>query len=198
MATTCCCGCGRPIDGIRERANNEAAQQMSQHLAVMRGALDRGEAGDRTAETQAMVDEGAALVAGITRYLHGEMARDDLDKKANKEWLRTGAKLADALVSSASGPAWMPDDRSTTHLAHAGQRANGVVVDVKRAGMGNERVADLAIRVKVRSVDGGEMEITRSLSIAVVQAPRVGDRVEVAYDDADPNRFVYRPRVDLD
>jgi hypothetical protein len=41
------------------------------------------------------------------------------------------------------------------------------------------------------------MELTRTLSIPVVKAPRVGDRVEVAYDTSDANRFVYRPRLDL-
>jgi hypothetical protein len=196
MAATCFDGCGRTVEGIRARANNEVAQQMTQHLAVMRSALERDEAGARTAETQAMVDEGAALVAEITRYLHGELTRDDLDGKAAKQWLRQGSKLADALAKSGSGPAWEPDDARTAHLAQAGRRAPGVVVDVQRDGMGNERVADLAMRVSVPTADGTAMELTRSLSIAVVKAPRIGDRVEVAYDPDDPNRFVYRPRLD--
>jgi hypothetical protein len=197
MAATCFDGCGREIEGIRARANNEAAEQMSQHLAVMRGALERGEAGARTAETQAMVDHGTMLVAEITRYLHGEADRDDLDKKANKEWLRKGAKLADELAKSGSGPAWEPDDSRTAHLAQAGVRAQGIIVDVQKDGMGNERVADLAVTVRVKTGDDSTMEVRRSLSIAVVKAPRIGDRVEVAYDTDDPNRFVYRPSLDF-
>jgi hypothetical protein len=198
MAATCFCGCGRTIEGVRARANNQGAQQMSRHLAVMRGALERDEAGDRTVETRAMVDEGTALVVAITRYLHGEGTRDDLDRGSNKAWLRNGRKLADALVASASGPPWAPDDASTAHLAQSGQRALGVIVDVQRDGMGNERVADLAISVSVRSADGATLDLSRKLSISVVQAPRTGDRVEVAYDPADPNRFVYRPHLDVD
>jgi hypothetical protein len=198
MAVTCACGCGRPIEGIRQRANNEAARQMAQHLAVMRGALERDEAGDRRAETLALVDEGTALLSETTRYLHGEVSRDDLDGKAAKQWLRKGGKLADALAHSGAGPAWEPADARTTHLAQAGVRAPGVVVDVQRDGMGNERVADLAMRVSVRMGDGTTKELARSLSIAVVKAPRVGDRVEVAYDPDEPDRFVYRPRIELD
>jgi len=197
MAGTCFCGCGRPIEGIRARANNGVAQQMSQHLAVMRGALERDDAGGRTAETRTMVDEGTALLAELTRYLHGELGRDDLDGKAAKQWLRKGAKLADTLAKSGSGPAWEPDDSRTAYLAQAGRRATGVVVDVQRDGMGNERVADLAMTVTVKSDDGTTMDLTRSLSIAVVKAPRVGDRVEIAYHADDPNRFVYRPRLGL-
>jgi hypothetical protein len=197
MAATCACGCGRPIEGIRQRANNEAARQMTQHLAVMRGALERDEAGNRSAETQAMVDEGTALLTEITRYLHGEVSRDDLDGKAAKQWLRKGGKLADALARSSAGPTWEPDDPRTARLAQSGVRVPGVVVDVQRDGMGNERVADLAMRVSVRMDDGATTELTRSLSIAVVKAPRVGDRIEVAYDPDDPNRFVYRPRIEL-
>ena len=197
MASDCYCGCGREIEGIRARANNEACEQISRHVAVMQGALERGDAGDRTAEVQAMADEGTALVAQTTRYLHGEVGRDDLDKAATKDWLKRGSKLADTLVTSASGLPWVPDDTATAHLAQSGTRGAGVVVDVRKDGMGNERVADLAITVSVRAADGTTTELTRSLSVPVVSAPRVGDRVEVAYDPLAPQRFLYRPDVTL-
>jgi hypothetical protein len=197
VPSTCFCGCGREIKGIRTRANNAAAAQMSQHLAVMRGALERGEPGGRAAETQATVDEGTALVDAIRRYLHGEIGRDDLDRAATKDWLRKGTNLADTLVSSTSGPRWEPDDPTTAHLAQSGQRASGVITDVRRNGLGNERVSDLVMTVSFRSTDGTPMALTRTLSIAVVKAPRVGDRVEVAYDASEPDGFVYRPLLDV-
>ena len=113
---------------------------MSQHLAVMRGALDRDEAGDRTAETHDMVDEGTTLVASISAATSTRRSRVTTSTpRANKQWLRKGAKLADALVSSASGLPWEPDDTSTAHLGQSGQRVTGVVIDVQRDGMGNER-----------------------------------------------------------
>jgi hypothetical protein len=83
-----------------------------------------------------MVDQGTVLVAALRRYLHGEITRDDLDRKATKDWLQKGAKLANALASSASGPPWAPDDPTTAHLAHSGQRAIGVVIRVERDGLG--------------------------------------------------------------
>ncbi len=182
---------------MRPRANNAAAAEMVRHRDVLRGALDRGEAGDRTAEVEALADEGTALIDAIRRYLHGEISRDDLDRRATKEWLDRGRKVAEQLVSSASGAPWLPDDPRTAHLAQAGRRVRGVITDVRRAGLGNERVADLAMSVKVREPDGAETVLTRDLSIAVIRAPRVGDQVEVAYDEAEPDRFVYRPLAEL-
>ena len=69
MATTCFCGCGREIDGLRPRANNEAGKQMTRDLEVMRGALEWGEAGPRAAETEAMASE-----ARIPAALKGQVA----------------------------------------------------------------------------------------------------------------------------
>ena len=83
-------------------------------------------------------------------------------------------------------------------LGPSGVRAVGVITEVRKAGWGNERVADLEIVVMTRAPDGHELEHRRELSISVIEAPRVGDRVEVAYDAADPNRFVYRPHLDVD
>lgn len=168
---------------------------MARDLAVMRGALERDDAGTRTEEVRAMVDQGTVLVAALTRYLHGEIDREDLDVGSNKAWLRAGGKLADALVASTAGPAWISDDARMDHLVQSGTRADGVVVDVQRAGTSNERVAGLAVTVAVRAPDGTALQLSRRLSVAVVLAPRVGDRVEVAYDPDAPDRFVYRPLV---
>lgn len=192
---TCFCGCGREIDGLRPRANNEAAKEIARDLAVLEGALSRGDTGARTAEAQALADEGTTRLAAIRSYLHGEVERDALDKRGNQAWMKTASKLADTLVASASGPSWEPDDPFTAHLAQAGLRAVGVVTDVRRDGLGNERVADLAMTVSARTPDGETLDVRRSLSIAVVKAPRVGDRVEIAYDPDAPDRFVYRPAL---
>jgi hypothetical protein len=193
----CFCGCGRAVSGVRPRANNEVAGRMSQHLAVLRGALERDEAGDRVDEVRVLVDEGTDLIEAIKRYLHGEISRGDLDRAATKAWLHRGGKMADSFLSSASGPAWEPDDQTTAHLAQSGRRASGVVTDVRRGGLGNDRVADLVVSVTIQPDRDTTVELTRKLSISVVKAPRVGDHVEVAYDPSERDRFVYRPLLEV-
>jgi hypothetical protein len=173
------------------------AGEMSRHLAVLRGALDRDETGERTTEVSALADQGTHLLGELTRYLHAEITRDDLDRAATKAWLDKGGATAGSLMASASGPPWTPNDPRTAHLAQAGTRAPGVITDVRRAGLGNARVADLTMTVTIRPSDGPTLELSRTLSIAVVQAPRIGDRVEVAYDPSDPHHFVYRPLIEL-
>jgi hypothetical protein len=170
---------------------------MVEHLMVMRGALERGEAGSSTAETRAMADEGARHVGQVQRFLHGEITRDQLDRGTIKKWNKQASRLADELVKNSTGPAWEPNDNLANHLVHAGERATGVITGVRRNGWGNDRVADLAMSVSARTSNGTEIELERTLSISVVKAPRVGDSVEVAYDPDDPTRFVYRPLVEM-
>jgi hypothetical protein len=197
VMATCFCGCEREIEGIRRRAGNELASQMLQDLTVMQGALERTEAGSRTAQTQAMVDEGEVLVAATRRYLHGEVERGELDRGRVKTWAKEARALAKTLVEDAVGPAWEPHDHRTNHLAQSGQRATGVITDVRRKGWGNDQVASLQMWVSARTADGTEVGLTRQLSISAVKAPRIGEAVEVSYDPDDPNRFVYRPIVDF-
>jgi len=170
---------------------------MSEHLAVLRGALGHDDAGGRTAEVYTLADQGTRLIGDITRYLHGEITRADLDRAAIKTWLRKGSAVAQSLLTSTSGPSWEPDDRRTAELALTGTRAPGVVTDVESAGYGNTHLAAVDLTVIVRTADGATHELRRKLTIEVVKAPRVGDRVEVAYDASDPHRFVYRPLVEL-
>lgn len=198
MGASCFCGCGRPVKGVRLRAANSTAADVAERLAMLRGTLANESAGVHSDEVGRLAAEGDDLVSTLTAYLHGETARDDLDKDAITDWLRRARSLPTTLAAESSGPAWRPDDRATAMLGPGGVRAVGVITDVQKAGWGNERVADLAIVVSTTAPDGAGLELRRELSISVVAAPRVGDRVEVAYDAADPNRFVYRPQLDVD
>jgi hypothetical protein len=194
---TCFCGCGREIEGIRRRANNAVSTHMSRDLTVLQGALERDDAGQKTAETRAVADEGVLLLGAIKRYLHGEVERDQLNRGRIKSWAKEARSLAKELLESGPGPVWEPHDHRTNHLAQAGERARGVITDVRRNGWGNDQVANLAVSVLARTSDGTEIELERTLSISVVKAPRVGDAVEVAFEPGDPTRFVYRPLVEL-
>jgi hypothetical protein len=198
MGASCFCGCGRPVKGVRLRAANSTAADVTERVAALHGTLDNDAAGAQSRDVRSLAAEGDALVAALTTYVHGETERGDLDKAGITEWLRRARAMPASLAAGSTGPAWEPDDRSTAMLGPGGVRAVGVITDVQKAGWGNERVADLAIAVSTTAPDGTPLELRRELSIAVIKAPRVGDRVEVAYDAADPDRFVYRPHLDLD
>jgi hypothetical protein len=170
---------------------------MSEHLAVLRGALGHDDAGGRTAEVSALAGEGTRLIGDVARYLHGEITRADVDRAAVKAWLGKGRAVARSLVASTSGLSWEPDDRRTAHLALTGTRAPGLVTDVESAGFANNHRAAVDLTVTVRTPDGATQQLRRKLTITVVKAPRVGDRVQVAYDASDPHRFVYRPLIEL-
>lgn len=170
---------------------------MSEHLEVLRGALAHDDTGGRRVEVSAMADEGRRLIGDVTRYLHGEIRRADLDRPAIKAWPKRGRAMAQSLIASSTGPSWEPDDPSTAALALTGTRALGVVVDVESRGGGNSRFATVEMTVTLRAADDSTWQVRRKLTIAVTKAPRVGDQVEVAHDAADPNRFVYRPLVEL-
>ena len=197
MAAICFCGCGREIKGFRRRATNDVAKQMSQDLAVLSGAIERAAGGPRTGEAQQLADEGAAVVDEARRLVHGEVDRQDVDRSRLRNWANDARSLAADLVTSAPGPSWAPDDPRTNHLAHAGERARGVITDVRKDGWGNDQVSVLAMSVAARTSDGTLIELERSLSIRSDMAPRVGDHIDVAYDPTDLSRFVYRPIVEL-
>lgn len=178
------------------RAADMVASQMSDALGELNGALRNGEAGGQSEAVGQMVGEGTALLEAMMSYLHGEIGRSDVDRTTNKAWLDRAKKLSKSLSGSAGGPAWEPNDPTTTGLELSGTRARGVIIHVGKSGWGNERVASLEMAVSVATPDGSVLEIRRTLGIAIVKAPRVGDHVEVSYDDADPNRFVYRPLIE--
>lgn len=135
------------------------------------------------------------LLGKITRYLHGEITRADLDRAAVKAWLGKGSAVARSLVTSTSGPSWEPDDPRTAELALTGIRPRGGHQCRERRLRQHTHFAAVGLTVTVPTAGGATQQL-RKLTIAVVKAPRVGDRVEVAYDAADPHRFVYRPLID--
>jgi hypothetical protein len=195
MSAACFCGCGRPVQGIRKRANNAVAATITEDLAVLQGARAQGATEGRGDEVAVLVSEGDGLLAGIRAYLHDEAGRGDLDKSATTSWLERARTERRALDDAGDGPPWKPDEPGTDVLVHTGQRTSGVISAVERSSLGNERVASLAVTVTIRE-SGERTTLTRTISIAVTEAPRVGDQVEVAYD-GDARIFVYRPLVVL-
>lgn len=196
MARECHCGCGRPVAGLRKRANDSAASQMTEDLAVLHGALHSDGSTGGDADLVALAAEGDVLLDRLRACLHDEVDRADVDRSATRDWLVRARSARRSLDRSGDGPPWVPDEPGTDVLVHTGARGVGVVSSVERSGWGNERVAELTVQVTLRGADGEPITLDRRVSVAVTHAPRVGDQVEVAHDPAS-GRFAYRPRVVL-
>lgn len=178
---------------MRRKAANLTGADMAEQLSVIAAAEARTTTGDLAAEARSMVEEGRSLLASVAALAHEEISRRDFDKKAVLDWVARARKLRPALAASEPGPAWKPDEPSTEVIAATGVRASGVVVGVASDGWGNDRVADLKVVVRLDDTAGTTLE--RSLSVLAREAPREGDRVEVAYDVADTSRFVFRAAI---
>jgi hypothetical protein len=182
------------MKGIRRRANNVAAGQINEDLGVLNGALKHGGVEALTVDLAATTSEGQTILDSLTRYLHESADREHLDKDATIAWLRSAKELRGLLVAAGTGPPWMPAEHGTDLIANTGTRAQGVITSVRRIG-GNEQTARLDVSVSIHG-DGREpIVLNRSVSIAVFQAPRVGNNVEVSFDPQDRSRFVFRPAV---
>ncbi len=193
MATSCFCGCGREIKGVRARANNTVAGQVDQDLTTLRGALDYGEAGTHTEAAATVIGEGETMLDQLTVFLHG--GDRTVDKSALQSWLGTAKDLRGEIVNAMTNP-WLPDEPNTDLVANSGVRSRGVVTEVRRVGGGNEFVATVDLTVEVQDDAGGPVPLQRKASFSVIKTPRVGDDVEVSYQPTDLGKFVVRPHID--
>lgn len=193
VAVTCTCGCGRAIKGIKARANNTVAGQITEDVEVLRGALERGDVAAHTDTVIATVAQGEVILEGLITYLHGN-GSSGVDKGATRAWLGAARELRGQLTADATNP-WLPSDGGNDVVANTGVRSRGVITEVRRTG-GNEFVARLDVAVEARDDSGEVIVLRRGASISVIQVPRVGDQVEISYHPTDRSRFVFRPVIE--
>jgi hypothetical protein len=182
---------------MRTRAQNVTGEQLVGHLEVLEAALAKG-ADSSVPGLDAFVVEGRSHRSLLARLVHGELSRKQFDKEPLLDWIKQAKTMRTSVTDTAPGPAWEPpglDTVDASALAATGGRATGVFVSVERSGWGNEFVASLEVSIQA-DIDGVRRMLHRKIQIDVTRAPRVGDRVEVAYDPDDPNRFVYRALID--
>lgn len=196
MASTCFCGCERPIEGLRARANNTVAEAMARDLAVIEGAARHGDADGDPAALDDLAAEGRRHLDAIRAFLHGEIGRDALDKDGAVSWSKQASEVRAALTSPDGPGAWRSREDRSADLPYTGVRAPGVIADVRRTG-GNAHRVDLDLVASVRTADGSILTVTGGVTALTYEAPRVGDAVEVAYDPDEPTALAFRPMVQL-
>jgi hypothetical protein len=184
MAKECFCGCGLEVPFGRRRAANAVGAQFDEQLRVLRGALEQG------AE---LVASGEALREGLRGVVHGTIDRDDYDKSASRAWMKRALeerrRLADE-VAEQNYAGWNTLEQS--ELVHAGRRAPAVVIEVKDTGTTVNNQPRVRLRLRVQPEGEPPFEVERKLLVSRLAIPRVGERVEVAYDPDDRDRFTFR------
>ena len=188
---TCACGCQQAVKGLRRRAANKVADRMRRDLLLLAGALADGTLQD-PAGAEGLLAEGMALLPELTARVHGQRTRAELDRDAVAEWVRRVGPVRGQAVSGAVARGFQGPVGSIAELTYGGVRAPGVVTAVTDTGTTVNTEVRLRVTVAVQPVDGPAFEVTRKVLVPRVAFPRVGDAVEVAYDPADPQDFVYR------
>jgi Short C-terminal domain len=189
MARECFCGCGLDVPFGRRRAANAVGAQFDEQLRVLRGALERG-ADPALAEH---VAGGEALRDSLRDVVHGTIDRGDYDKSASRAWMKRALEVRTRLADEVAGQdyaGWNTLEQS--ELVHAGSLAPGVVIEVKDTGTTVNNQPRVRVRLRVQPEGEPPFEVERKLLVSRLAIPRAGERVEVAYDPDDRDRFTFR------
>jgi Short C-terminal domain len=193
MARECFCGCGLEVPFGRRRAANAVGAQFDEQLRVLRGALERGADHGRKPALTELVASGETLRGDLRGVVHGTIDRGDYDKPASRAWMKRAleerGRLADE-VAEKNYAGWNTLEQS--ELVHAGSRAPAVVIEVKDTGTTVNNQPRVRLRLRVQPEGEPPFEVERKLLVSRLAIPRVGERVEVAYDPDDRDRFTFR------
>jgi hypothetical protein len=193
MAKACFCGCGRRVPFGRRRFANAIGERIDRDLALFAGAVERGDQGEHAAELRELVTLGAPLRDTLRGIVHGTVDRRQYDKAAGRAWLKRAHAHRGRIgleVARADYAGW--NAHRQAELLYAGRRAPAVVLEVEDTGTTINH--DPRVRLRLRVEPDGEppFEVERKLVVSRVAIPRAGERVEVAYDPADPERLTFR------
>lgn len=198
MAKDCFCGCGLHVPWGRRRAANAVGDRIDRDIATFQGALERGDQGEEEPELRELVALGVPMRDTLRGIVHGTMDRREYDKRAGRAWLRRASvqrgRLAKAMVAADYVGRNAVDQ---SELVHSGRTAPGVVLEVRDTGMTVNTYPRVLVRLRVEPDGEAPFEVGRKVLVSRVAFPRVGERVEVAYDPDDRDRFTFRrPGVD--
>lgn len=186
----CFCGCGRSIPLGRRRMSNAAARRVMRQLAVLEGAVAAEPPPDGLAELQAVVARGGRLRSTWRDYVHGTRSRRELDRTGMRETVNAILEQRKRLALADDFVGW--NALGASELFNTGRRAPATLVDVRDTGMtvNDQPRAEVVLRVEPEGEE--PFEVSRKLLVSRLKLPKVGERVEVAYDPEDRERFTFR------
>lgn len=193
MATTCFCGCGMRVPFSRRRFANAAGKRLDRDLRLFRGALERSDQGTHAAELGELVVLGSPLRDTLRGIVHGTVDRREYDKAAARAWLKRAHGARGRLgreVAKADFAGW--DAIGAADLLYAGRRAPAVVLDVEDTGVTVNNNPRVRLRLRVEPKGETPFEVERKIVVSRLAIPRAGERLDVAYDLADPDKLTFR------
>ena len=88
MSKECFCGCGREIPLGRKRIGNVLGDRMRRDVGMLAGALARTPPPANAGVLAQLLAEGRPNLEVMTRYMHAEISRDDLDRDGLEAWMK--------------------------------------------------------------------------------------------------------------
>lgn len=177
----------------RRRFANAVGARLDRDLALFRGALERSDQGEHAAELGELVLLGGPLRDTLRGIVHGTVDRRRYDKAAARAWLKRAHGSRGRLgreVAKADFAGW--DAMGQAELLYAGRRAPAVVLDVEDTGVTVNNDPRVRLRLRVEPEGDEPFEAERKVVVSRLAIPRVGERLEVAYDPADVEKLTFR------
>jgi hypothetical protein len=193
MATECFCGCNAEVPFGRRRAANALGRQYDKDLALFEGAVERHADPEHETELSSLVARGRVLRDRLRDIVHGTADRKQFDKAASRAWLSEAGDHRLRLANAAGQDdyaGWNTLEQS--ELVNTGSRAPAVILDLEDTGMLVNHNPRVRLRLRVEPPGEPTFEVERKVVVSKVKIPRIGERVDVAYDPEDPERFTFR------
>lgn len=144
-------------------------------------------------EMRKLAADGPAKLAQVKAYVHGEVQRDQLDADAINHWFeRWRHRYAQVMKDGTEGWSGI-NPMKLTQLLVMGERATATIVSVRDTGMTVND--DPRVEITLQFVPAGEAApVQRKMKMLVsrIAVPQRGQKVEIAYDPADPERLSFR------
>jgi hypothetical protein len=177
---------------MRAKAANAMAGQLVALVTLIGGAAGQGvdEAGG--AALAGLAADGRGHLEVLTRVLHGERDREEIDKAGLRRWTAGATAAATDLESVAAAMGFQGPFTSTARLVFTGRRSQGQVTAVADTGMTLNNAPRIRVEVEVRGEDGQPVVLCQTVVVSRLAIPRIGETVEVAHDPADPEAFAFR------
>lgn len=186
---SCFCGCGREVSGARASATNTVAAQIDRLVTVFDGAA--GVEAVQIADSSVSPD-GRALLDTLRGVLHDERSRKDIDKRGIRRWVSRANDVELDLARQARALGYQGSATDVASLVFVGRREHGRVASIDDSGTTVNTQLRAEIAIEVEPALGDPFRVCQKMMISRVAIPRVGDRVEVAFDERRPNDFVFR------
>jgi hypothetical protein len=188
----CFCGCGRSVAAVgHKRRANKLGEIITEALPIAGGALERLTQFAGDPELEHLVATGPARVQELSAYVHGDIARADLDGDGLNDWHERWASRYKEVLKPMND--WLGlNPFAVARMVLAGERAQATIATVRDTGVTVNADPRVELLLRVEPAGAPPFEATRKVVVSRIDFPRAGDRLEVAYDPDDLETVTFR------